>query len=630
MKRSTGRNKEKTSALSNALRTPYQSGPFTASINLSAEQFMDAIGTNKKDLKDFNVGHAAIVSRKTIDTSFFDQDQNLNNLMQPTDPLKRIALAVKYYRIDPIVGKATELQAQFADDGIKMIGLTKKDKNFYEGWANAIAIEQVAHKFFLDYFKTSNVTARRVLVPFTPRIKRSLENGDSSELTIAARKNKWTNSNIPGGYTILNPLCVEVISAQGLGMDILKFKPPQAYFNELKKVNIKNLPSDFAAQMKKGEIILDPTQTFRITRERQDYEPYAIPQSERAFRALFMKHCIQQVDLHTVNGMLTQIIVVTIGDKDFPAKPSQLNALSKTFTKDSKTPFIFGNHTLKVQVIDLNTNRTLEDPKYDHWDSEIRSSFGITKGLMGGESGSMSGAFIDIEGFLASIKEARTDVARVLNDELEFMAEQMQLDTAPIIDFDTSILRDKTRYAQVISNMVQLGILSNETALEQLGFSFETEKDRMLGEKILKEQGIFTPSKIAGVGPNAETDPGSGLTGRPPNDPDPKKTNDQSRGPRGKGPRKGSRASEDGLDWELPCENPEIENDFQELLIRVNAGESIPSEEDIMAEAKLSTEQINKIRACVDSIISLKYGGDEPSAKIKSGLFSICTSRMKK
>jgi len=475
--------------------------------------------------------HAGLAAKETLDPAFFDKDGTLNHLMENTAPHDDMRLSMLYAEIDAVYGRAVELLAQMADDGFQISGEHEKDKKFWKSWLYDTNFKGVVHWWFQDYFNPANVTYYRATIPFTPKVRKSMSETDVSQAikegmakrASGAAKKDWTKNTIPGAYTVYNPLSIEVKGVVGLDLETLIFKPSSKFkeaINADKSLKAK-LPEEMRNNFDKPEYVLDPQHNYRITREKMPYKAYATPMGKKAFRAVYMKHKLEQADLHVVNSMLSQVVTVTIGSDAVAATTAQVKALSKAFRSQAKSPILFGPHTLKVEAANMTTVTQLEGTKYDHFDEQIRSAFGASAVLIaGGGRNNFSSEVLSFEGFLANVKQGRTDIGYAAQREFNLIAETLQRDSAPEPRFDPQLLKDKNRHAIMLSTMVQAGMMSYRTAMEKAGYDFETEIAHMIEEGKLIDDGILGRLRSPNTtGPGDNKGPN---TGRDPDDPAPK------------------------------------------------------------------------------------------------------------
>lgn len=489
---------------------------------------------------------AGTINRTTpFGLNFFNDDISVVDGI-PDDPIESMRLAAKYYREDAIAGKVIELMTQFSIAGMRHQLKDEKIRQFFDDWAISVGFNQVLKQVFLEYNLSGNVYVMKTLVnpdlaqgdpDFKYKVDPTLQVKTKAELKAigaandiyskayakyinneieydemfgvqedcykkvqAAKKHVWSKSMIPGMYTVIDPKSVEMKGPEAFGLSQMIYKVStdlkKAITDPTKeqKAAILNLPKDFVKQIKDGsDIILDPNITSRITRMKQDYEPVAFPLMHRAFRSLHMKNRLRELDSATIDTIITQMVIVKVGSKEHPAKPAEMQALAKAWidAMRSKTLTLFWNHTIEVERVPVQIE-ILGQEKYETWNNDIRDAFGISPVLMGRVEGAATTGYVSVKGFIENLEQARQDVLeQFVYPEYHGIASAMGFPGYPEVIFDKFNLQDEEALKNMLIKFAQNGILSYETVVDELGFSFKQEIERMTKEAPLKDSGII-------------------------------------------------------------------------------------------------------------------------------------------
>ena len=340
---------------------------------------------------------------------------------------------------------------------------------------------------------------------------------------VTAKQYKWLQGAIPGAYTLLDPMYVEIWGPHEMGW----LREP--YLNvsgELAKAILNptvhqesilaQLPIEIIAQVRMGttRVWLSPNICTIVTGDRQPYERYPTPICAHAFKALDMKEDLYQMDRATVKQVKSRILKVTIGNDTYPAfDPSQIAKVAQVFSAPGRNMTIFWNHTLELEWIEPNLDSMKDSKKYDHWNDEIRTVYGISRILTGTSETSGAASVMNFKGVEEFVSEGQNIFLEFLNNELKMLKASLGISAEVEVKFDRLSLQDEAKYMAVLNQAVLNGIIDHETAIETLKFHFPTIKSRM--EKIKKLQtkdGIFLPQPSANnLGPG-----GGVLTGGAP------------------------------------------------------------------------------------------------------------------
>ena len=455
---------------------------------------------------------ASVLNRDALTRSVLDLVHNKS--VYEEDPKKLFKRAISYYYEDPIVGSVVSFLSSVAAKGFENDINDANIKNFYDSWAFDVNFEQVLEWIFLDFFKVSHVTTYKYIAKYEPRVStispiagKKLKN-TANKLNgkeLAARKKIWSKGHIPVGYTVLNPLLVNIegnllfdnLSVKLTPPEELKtlLETPKSELTEDEKNLIKALPSDLKRAAKEGEEFqLDSRLVGTITYKKMPYERYARPRTARIFDSLEYKKALKEADLSTLDGISNYILKITIGNDQYPVTgQAELEAVAKLFDTPSKSFDVVWNHTLEIEkIVSPEIESILGKDKYLQVDEDITGGLAVTRALIDG-SGKLNQAEVEwaVRGVREDIEYARRQVTRWIYNEYRQIAEVMGFDRFPKVRWDEGILKDEILYKNVIGQMVDRRMLSYETALESLGFDYENEKRNMEEELGLVEDGVF-------------------------------------------------------------------------------------------------------------------------------------------
>jgi len=481
---------------------------------------------------------ASTITRDMMSRSVLDLAKPVSTYDE--DPHTLFKQAMQYYYEEPLVGSVTDKLASIACKGFENDIDDPKIKEFFDAWVFDVKFTEVLEWIFLDLFRTSHVVTYKVVSKYEPRVS-NLSPIAGKKLTLstlmdkitAAKKKKWAKSHIPVGYTILNPEYVNITGNMLFNQTSITLTPPDGLKDLLKKPQselsqseadlIKALPSDLKQAAKDGkEFTLDPYAVGVIAYRKAPYERYAKPRLARIFESLNYKQALRNADLSTLDGISNYILKITIGNDEFPVtSQEELESVAKLFNTPSKSFDVVWNHTLQVEkIVSPEIEAILGADKYKQVNSDIEAGINVTRALIDGSSGANAQ---EVDFAVKSVREevdyARGLVTRWIYDEYRDIAESMGFDRFPKVRWDDSVLRDDILYMNVIAQLVDRRMLSYHTALETLGFDYETEKTYMSEEIQLVVDGVFglkgSPFQQTGVQPNQTAPTGTPSNGRP-------------------------------------------------------------------------------------------------------------------
>ena len=497
--------------------------------------------------------------------------------------LLHIRKAKRYWRDDPLVYRCVKVLAQLANSKFSIDCENEEVKTMVEMWVAASMPHTFRKQFFVEYFKTSMVPIIKALIPYVPRdykegkipqtkqgnvesnplgrqlatttiLERNDANlkalekvvaernsyialheneTDSPELTalhekVFAAQHVWSQGNIPGAYTILDPESIIIkgprdiawlrepyLKVDGTLMQAIKNPTPQ------QKAMLKFMPSEIVQQAKDGtfEIWLAPNIFKVVSGDKQDYELYPTPIVSHAFEALEIKHDMMAMDRATVSSVRNRILKVTIGNDTFPEfDKSKIQELARIFASPTRNLTLFWNHTLKLEWIEPGLESFKDVHKYDPWNDEIRTAFGISRIMTGttDTAGAIGNTVMNFKGVEEEVSEAQASYLEWFHDELKMFKAALGLSDEIAGSFDCMNLKDEVKFRAVLTQMVQNGLLDEQTALETMDYHFPTVQARMEKMAKLHKKGLFCPRPSSNnLGPGGGTPSG----GKPANAP---------------------------------------------------------------------------------------------------------------
>lgn len=430
------------------------------------------------------------------------------------DPKILYRRALQYYYTEPIVGSTLNLLSSLACKGFENDIDDPDIKNFYDTWAFDINFEEFLEWVFLDVFRTSHVTTYKTVAKYEPRVSNvspmagespKKATGKMSRKELAAAKKLWSKGHLPVGYTVLNPLLVNIEGSLLFDNVSVKLTPPDE-LNELlnkpgnelsdaEKELIKVLPSDIKKAAKDGEeFLLDSRLVGSVTYRKAPYERYARPRTARVFDSIEYKESLRRADLSTLDGISNYILKITVGNDEYPITgQGELEAVAKLFNTPSKSFDVVWNHTLEIEkIVSPEIESILGKGKYEQVNEDISGGLAVTRALLDGVGDTNQGEVAwAVRGIREDIEYVRRQVTRWIHNEYRQIAEAMGFDRFPKVRWDDGILRDDILYKNVIAQLVDRRMLSYETALETLGFDFENEKSNLAEEFPAVMDGTF-------------------------------------------------------------------------------------------------------------------------------------------
>lgn len=490
----------------------------------------------------------------------------------------------EYYRSKDVFGAYIDVLVNMSISGFDNDCEDLKLKEFFDNWCEDIDIMQVLEWIFQEFYTTGFVNTYKVLGKYEPQVnrlpalkgqepkaprklksetkeeyllqKKLWEAGAALEkipeedwVDFAARKKRWSKGYVPIAYTILNPEAIEIVGSMMFNQNRVMLEPTEDMVELVQKEDMKSpltdtekklldeLPPEIKTAIKKQEPVeLDPDLVGQIRYRSMPWERYAIPKGARAIEALELKEAFRHADWSAIDGIVSEVMVITIGDKDNPVlKSEDLSKVAALFNHPQKAFNVVWNHTLKVERITANNiDQIFGVAKYEQVERDISGSFGVPRAIVDGimygdfNKDSMSMA---MESLIAELQYARRQVERWILREYKQIAEAFGFERVPSVRWNTMILKDELAFKTLVQGLVDRRIISYDTAHKLLGFEPLYERKKMSEEVNAVVDGTLglhgspyqqPAASSPAVQKTQKTPKGTPSEGRPKNTPAPK------------------------------------------------------------------------------------------------------------
>jgi len=424
------------------------------------------------------------------------------------DPKEIIRRCRDAYKQEDLPGGIVDICIDFLCDGFVNRHPDPKVREFYDEWNKAVKLKQTLKWVAMGYFIDGTVDVYKVVGNYKPRTSNGIVGTVKDKLTTLLKG----NPQIPTAYTCLDIMNVEPTGSQLFGDLALSLSPPKELVAVLQKTPkdlsddekqmIQNLPSDFKKSAIQGQpMLLKSSSVSRIKRKARPFELYGHSLIERSLGAIEMFKKMRYADLTTIDGIVNQIVLFTVGSDVLPAKPAEIQALANAVKKVgfAKAFKLYWNHTLKItRIMPENVSEILGEAKYEPIKASIKEGMGsidiFLGGAGGGKGANFNTAFVSIRALEKALQSAADDIVNYwLADDYKFVAEQMKFDEPATPVFSNLEFIDVVKWGMLMAQLVDRGIVSVDDASEAIGFDFNQSQIQIQAEKKLRQKGILPP-----------------------------------------------------------------------------------------------------------------------------------------
>lgn len=281
------------------------------------------------------------------------------------------------------------------------------------------------------------------------------------------------------------------------------------------------------------EVLLENDHIIR--RKYTSDNPYPIPYIQSALEALHHKRKLRAMDYSVMDKVISAIMHVKIGDKDFPITQSaedaeyvdsiasQLRMRGRNQQVLERIFQLITNHTVQIDWVFPQTDALLNVDKYNDINQEILFGLGFPRVLITGEA-QKSGTSDSEIATLSPLKTAegfRRKVIEIIQSVCEEISKRNGFNSVPEVSFMSINLHKFQDFLNGLRMLYETASISRTSLSKQFGYDFHTELDLMeyemneLRNRGLPEFGPTPNSKNSTLLEQEEVVPGEEET--PPN-----------------------------------------------------------------------------------------------------------------
>lgn len=384
--------------------------------------------------------------------------------------------------------------------------------------------------------------ARGVNAVIAQGVRQALVEGDN-----IARTN-WTAASVPvlGGQSFSLPMNIQFFSAAnieipeelvGTGIELMYWKPAAEFIQKLSRPedpNVKQyidklIPSEVqSALIKDGRYLLDPALMIHIKNRGTGTEAFGESVISSAMADIAYKRALQALDIVTIENLINRLVIVKVGSDDpnsvyhrQEVSAARIGMLQRMFNNIGPASTILWAGP-DIDVVEVGAHgKILEmDDRYRLAESRIRNALGVPSALLTGEGADGKAAgWAAVSGVAAQLRELQDQYAQMLKTLAERIGAENGFEDVDVVwEFHQNLLANKEENAGIALKAFQSGLYSTQTALEELGKSYEAEEMRQLEDVSRKYRDeAFGPPKAAVTTNPSGTGGGGGGDGRPTN-----------------------------------------------------------------------------------------------------------------
>ena len=403
--------------------------------------------------------------------------------------------------------------SDFAVKGISITHPVPKIERFYKRWFKKISGVERSERFLNIFYRLGNVILKRSTYKTTKSFLDEL-----TKVTAAPDLKDDPNKDdilkkgeIPIKYTFLNPLSVDLDSYElspllGSNLNIYSIRFPDNLVSKIKnpqttqeKILVNQIPADIRKEIldNNGKVTLDPNKIAVYFYKKDDWDNWATPILQPILKELVTLDKMKLADISALDGAISSIRLWALGDIDKDIYPGEAEILKLSEILSNNVgggvmDLIWGP-AIKLIETSTEVHRFLGSEKYVAVLNAIYAGLGIPPTLVGGSvDGGFSNNFISLKTLVERLNYGRSMLKDFWEKEARIVQKSMGFKKAAKISFE-DLLTDEAAQKQLLINMWDRNIITDETFRDIMGFDHEIELSRSKRQESLRKNGAIEP-----------------------------------------------------------------------------------------------------------------------------------------
>lgn len=415
----------------------------------------------------------------------------------PTRQKRILKMSMDAYDRVGIIRNVIDLMGDFASQGIDIVHPNKAIERFYKAWFKQVQGPLKSERFLNYLYRTGNVIVKRSTAKINPAKEEELRRSIAADLEIVDKK--YAKREIPWQYDFLNPLTVDVLNYYNgmfLGDPIYVLNLSKTTYDTFTaadmsgKQTFSKLPPDIQAQIKQGkrQLRLDPEMIEVFYYKKDDWLVWANPMLYAILDDLIMLEKMKLADIAALDGAISQIRLWRVGSLEHRIIPkkdviNKLRDIIASNTGGGTMDLIWGPE-LDFKESSSDAYKFLGKEKYEPVLTSIYAGLGIPPSLAGAASGgSYAENYVSLKTLIERLEYGRMLLRQFWEKEIKHVQKAMGFKLPAQIRFDNIILSDESAEKQLLINLADRNIISDQTILERFGELPDVERLRVRREE---------------------------------------------------------------------------------------------------------------------------------------------------
>jgi hypothetical protein len=379
-----------------------------------------------------------------------------------------------------LIRNIIDLMGDFACQGMTIVHTNKTTEKFYRNWFSKVNGKERSERFLNYLYRMGNVVVERKMA----KITKKQEKGLKTSIAGFEDNDNYGKREIPWSYEFVNPITIEAEGAPGGGYKLYK-----RVSRDMMEAISNNKPtySAIIERVESDKVYINKKNISAFYYKKDDWLPWANPMTYAILDDIVMLEKMKMADLAALDGAISNVRLWTLGSlehKIIPQKPilDTLRKILSSHVMGGTIDLVWGPD-LTFKESNSQVYKFLGSEKYQPVLSSIYAGLGIPQSLTGGQTGGgFTNNHVSLKTLIERLEYGREILMRFWKHEIEIVQKAMGFATAPEIHFDMIVLSDEAAIKNLMIQLVDRDIMSEETLLERFKEIPAIEKTRIKRE----------------------------------------------------------------------------------------------------------------------------------------------------
>jgi len=394
-----------------------------------------------------------------------------------------------------IVRNVIDLMGDFGSQGINIVHEDKSVEKFWRQWFKKVEGKERSERFLNNLYKTGQVFIYKSYANITPNVKKYIKSlGNDIRVEVP----KIEDSVIPWRYNFFNPLSIDMKNGSvNLFLGKSRYElTAKTFFDNFKDGSIptktlETLPKNVKLAIKNGDkkVELDPERLHVAYYKKDDWQQWAHPLVYAILDDIIMLEKMRLADLSALDGAISNIRLWTIGSLDHKILPNKaaINKLRNILASNvgGGTMELVWGPELSYTESNSQVYKFLGSEKYESVLNSIYAGLGVPPTLTGmaTNGGGFTNNFISLKTLVERLQYGRDQLTKFWEKEIEHVRKAMGFRKSAHVVFDQMSLSDESAEKNLLIQLADRDIISQETILERFKEIPSVEKMRLKREQ---------------------------------------------------------------------------------------------------------------------------------------------------